>query len=109
MSTLPKGPEGSHCKPDSTHPSALEVKDWIDEITVTNRVYLQQKTIDFLLKAYGGLLISTVVIFFLQGFKIRGFNLDPALLKWLGAATISEIVGLLTLTLGAVFRGSKGL
>jgi len=33
--------------------------------------------------------------------------LDGALLKWLGLATVGEIGGLLTLTFGAIFKGSK--
>jgi multisubunit Na+/H+ antiporter MnhB subunit len=53
------------------------------------------------------LLVSTVSLFFLQGFKPGGFNLDGALLKWLGLATVGEIGGLLTLTFGAIFKGQK--
>jgi hypothetical protein len=49
-----------------------------------------------------------MVIFYLQGFKAWGFNLDASLLKWLGGATIGEIAGLLTLTFGAVFKKPKG-
>ena len=61
----------------------------------------------FLLVAYGFLLVSTISLFFLEGFKPLGFNLDGTLLKWLGLATVGEIGGLLTLTFGAIFRGQK--
>lgn len=45
-----------------------------------------------------------MAIFVLQGFQLGGFHLDPALLKWLGGATIGAVAGLLTLTFGAVFQ-----
>jgi hypothetical protein len=83
------------------------VKNWVEEITTANRISHQQKVIDFLLKAYAGLLIATMAIFFLQGFKLWSFNLESGLLKWLGGATIGEIAGLLTLTFGAIFEGGK--
>jgi hypothetical protein len=88
--------------------TVAEVKNWIEEITTTHIINQQGKIINFLLWAYGGLLLATMVIFYLQGFKAWGFNLDGSLLKWLGGATIGEIAGLLTLTLGAIFKKSKG-
>jgi len=80
------------------------VKDWIDQIVTVNQINLQQQIIGFLLKAYGGLLAATMLIFFLQGFKLGGFAIEAGLLKWLGGATMGEIAGLLTLTFGAVFK-----
>jgi hypothetical protein len=74
-------------------------KDWVTEVTLAQ----QNKFINFLLAAYGFLLMATLAIFFLQGFRAWGFSLDASLLKWLGGATIGEIAGLLTLTLKAVF------
>jgi hypothetical protein len=79
------------------------VKDWVTEVTLAQ----QNKIINFLLIAYGVLLLATMAIFFFQGFKAWGFSLDPSLLKWLGGATVGEIAGLLTITLHAVF-GQKG-
>lgn len=85
------------------------VKDWVTEAKLSQ----QDRIINFLLAAYGLLLLATMVIFFLQGFHGWGFSLDTALLKWLGGATVGEIAGLLTITLHAVFgtrdggRGSK--
>lgn len=84
-----------------------EVKVWVEEVTTTHIINQQGKIITFLLIAYGGLLVATMVIFYLQGFKAWGFNLDGSLLKWLGGATIGEIAGLLTLTFGAVFKKPK--
>ncbi|MGC9947278.1 MAG: hypothetical protein ABSF64_12990 [Bryobacteraceae bacterium] len=88
--------------------TVADVKIWVEEITTTHHITQQGKIINFLLVAYGGLLLATMAIFYFQGFKAWGFNLDATLLKWLGGATIGEIAGLLTLTLGAVFRKPKG-
>jgi hypothetical protein len=85
-----------------------DVKIWVEEITTTHIINQQDKIINFLLGAYGGLLLATMVIFYLQGFNARGFNLDGALLKWLGGAAIGEIAGLLTLTIGAILQKAKG-
>ena len=81
-------------------PEAVSVKNWVTAV----RTEQQVKIINFLLWAYGSLLIATMLIFFLQGFKLWGFFLDISLLKWLGGATIGEVAGLLSLTLHAVFR-----
>ena len=78
----------------------LEVKHWVTRVTTEQQV----KLINFLLWAYGGLLTATMLIFFLQGFRLWGFSLYVVLLRWLGAATVGEIAGLLTLTFRAIFR-----
>jgi len=78
----------------------LAVKNWVTRVTTEQQV----KLINFLLWAYGGLLTATMLIFFLQGFRVWGFSLDGVLLRWLGAATVGEIAGLLTLTFRAIFR-----
>lgn len=84
-------------------PEVRPVKDWVTEV----RVEQQNRIINFLLAAYGGLLLATITIFFLQGFKAWGFALDTSLLKWLGGATIGEVAGLLTITFKTVF-GQNG-
>ena len=78
----------------------LAVKNWVTKVTTEQQV----KVINFLLWAYGGLLTATMLIFFLQGFRLWGFSLDVALLRWLGGATVGEIAGLLALTFRAIFR-----
>src|SRR5207302_11048791 len=78
----------------------VAVKNWVTTVTTQQQV----KVINFLLWAYGGLLTATMLIFFLQGFKLWGFSLDGGLLRWLGGATVGEIAGLLTLTFRAIFR-----
>lgn len=87
--------------------TASEVKVWVEEVTTTHRINQQSKIIHFLLSAYGALLLFTMIIFYLQGFRVWGFNLEPTLLKWLGGATLGEIAGLLGLTFGAVFKRPK--
>ena len=49
-----------------------------------------------------------MVIILLQGFKPLGFNLDNELLFWLGAATVGEVVGLLTIIIRRLFEKEKG-
>jgi len=84
-----------------------EVKVWVEEITTSHVINQQERIITFLLWAYGALLFATTLIFYLQGLKAWGFSLDEGLLKWLGGATVGEIAGLLTLTVGAVFKKPK--
>ncbi|QNI31432.1 hypothetical protein H7849_20495 [Alloacidobacterium dinghuense] len=57
----------------------------------------------FLLCAFGFLLLATMGIFFLQGFRVRGFDLPTNVLLWLGGATIGEVAGLLVLCIRTVF------
>ena len=80
----------------------LKAKSWIKRHDSTTD--LREKSIRFLLRAYAGLLSATVIIILLQGFKLFGFALPLSFLHWLGGATIGEIAGLLTLTLGAIFK-----
>jgi|SRR5579871_6106847 len=63
--------------------TTIKVKDWVTQVTTQQQV----RVVNFLLWAYGGLLIATILIFFLQGFRLWGFSLDVVLLRWLGGAT----------------------
>jgi hypothetical protein len=78
----------------------LRVKTWVTAVTTQQQI----KVIDFLLRSYAGLLAATMLIFFLQGFRLWGFSLDPTLLRWLGGATVGEVAGLLGITFRALFR-----
>ncbi len=98
---------GATTQPPQRTTTIVPDKDWATKVTLSHQLDLQQKIVIFLLVAYGFLLVSTISLFFLEGFKPLGFNLDGTLLKWLGLATVGEIGGLLTLTFGAIFRGQK--
>jgi hypothetical protein len=89
--------------PRSYEPATLSVRDWVTKATAGHTFHLQKQIVGFLLRAYGGLLAASVLIFFLQGFGIWGFRLSETVLKFVGAGTIGEIGGLLALTLRAVF------
>jgi hypothetical protein len=80
------------------------IKDWVTKVTTEAKITQQERIVRFLLRAYGGLLAATMVIYYLQGFKLWHFSLDAALLKLLVGATIGEIGGLLVLTFKAVFK-----
>jgi hypothetical protein len=71
--------------------------------TLSN-IEMRQNAMTFLFCAYGSLLLSTMTVIFLQGFKAYGFALDQNFLNWLGAATIGEVAGLALLVYGALFR-----
>jgi hypothetical protein len=87
--------------------TTVEVKNWVIAATTEHQIALQRLIVRFLLWAYGFLLVVTMGIFVLQGFRLCGFQLDNGLMKWLGGATVGEIGGLLTLTFGAVFKKLK--
>ena len=89
--------------PRSLEPIPLSVRDWVTKATADHTFHLQKQIVRFLLRAYGGLLAASVLIFFLQGFGISGFKLSETVLKFIGAGTVGEIGGLLALTLRAVF------
>ena len=72
-----------------------------------SNIALREHAASFLFKAYAGLLASTVLIIFLQGFQLWGFQLDAGFLNWLGAATIGEVAGLAALVYGALFKKSS--
>ena len=81
----------------------LQIKTWVARQATRH----QKRIVDFLLRAYGGVLIATILIILLQGFKVWGFSLEPSFLNWLGGATIGELAGLLALAVGAVFPRHK--
>ncbi len=53
------------------------------------------------------MLAASILIFIFQGFNLWGFRLSETDLKFIGAATVAEIGGLLTLTFRAVFSKSR--
>jgi len=75
----------------------------VTKATADHTFHLQKQIVRFLLRAYGGLLAASVLIFLLQGFGIWGFKLSETVLKFIGTGTIGEIGGLLALTFRAVF------
>jgi hypothetical protein len=101
--------------PDQLHQAAqsevvLREKEWITNVeewqTVANtqsNIEARERIVKFLLRSYGGLLAATVLIYLLQGFQLWKFSLASSTLNWLGAATIGEIAGLLTITIRYLF------
>jgi hypothetical protein len=81
----------------------LTVKDWVTKASADHKFHLQKQIVRFLLRAYGALLAASALIFLLQGFGTWGFKLSETMLKFVGAITIGEIGGLLTLTIRGVF------
>jgi len=80
---------------------------FFDEAQAEHERRLQNRTSDFLLRAYGVLLAATLLIFFLQGFALWGFHLEETTLHWIGAATVGQTAGLLALAIRSIFRGKN--
>ena len=87
----------------SEEPSPLSVKDWVTKVTTDHTINLQKRIVSLLLRVYGALLAASILIFLLQGLSLWGFKLSETVLKFVGAATLGEIGGLLTHTIRAVF------
>jgi hypothetical protein len=49
--------------------TVADVRIWVEEITTTHTINQQGKIINFLLGAYGALLLATMAIFYLQEAK----------------------------------------
>jgi len=85
-------------------PAVVTAKEWVTVAVAERTLEHQSRIFIFLFWAYGFLIVTTMLIFFLEGFHFKGFSIDVGLLKWLGGATIGEVGGLLTLTFRAPFR-----
>ena len=73
-------------------------------VTTEHTLGMRSRISTFLFWAYGFLIVATIVIFLLQGFRVKGFNLSEGLLRLLGATTVGEVAGLITLTIKATFK-----
>jgi len=101
MASLPPQSPVRRSRSPSSSPA---IKDWVTQVTTENQINLQQQIVTVLLRAYGGLLVTAVGAFYLQGFNAWGFHLDDKLMMWLGGATIGAIAGFITLSLKGVFK-----
>jgi len=97
MKNLPKG----MTQEDSEN---LPTNEFVEKAKELSAIDERRKALTFLFFAYGMLLVATISIFFLQGFKFKGFNLDNSLIHWLGGATITEVAGLAALVYGSLFK-----
>ncbi|HEX3470665.1 MAG TPA: hypothetical protein VHT28_05720 [Silvibacterium sp.] len=80
----------------------LTPKNWATRVEAESW-RLRNIVLVFLLCAFGFLLLTTMGIYVLQGFRVNGFYLPANVLLWLGGATIGEVAGLLILCIRAVF------
>ncbi|HTZ90176.1 MAG TPA: hypothetical protein VMA71_07540 [Alloacidobacterium sp.] len=84
----------------------LTPKNWATRVEAESW-RLRNIVLVFLLCAFGFLLLTTMGVYFLQGFRVYGFYLPANVLLWLGGATIGEVAGLLILCIRAVFVDPK--
>ena len=87
--------------------TVLPTKTFVSEAWDEHERGLQNRMTGFLLRAYGSLLAATMLIFFIQGFRLWGFHLEESTLHWIGAATVGQTAGLLTLTIKLVFQHKR--
>jgi hypothetical protein len=87
-----------------TATAALPTKSFVNDAWDEHDRGLQNRSTGFVLRAYGSLLAATMLIFFLQGFRLWGFHLEETTLHWLEAATIGQTAGLLTITIKLIFH-----
>jgi len=72
-----------------------------------HRIEVQGMMARWLVRTFVIVTFLTMAIFFLQGFDFCRFQLPESLLKWLGAATLGEIAGLLIIIIKAIFQKNK--
>lgn len=82
----------------------LSYEEIFKEVQAQHLRNMQERAMNYLLCFYGFVLVCTMAIIFLQGFKAWGFQLPPEFLKWLGGATVGEVGGLAALVYGFFFR-----
>lgn len=78
----------------------------IAEKQALNEMWLQNLLVCFFMFIFVASVASTFTIFFLHGFKVKGFQLPVSLLNWLGGATIGQIAGLGLIIYKSLFPSS---
>lgn len=85
-------------------PQVVSIKEFIETEEALFEMWLKKIAIIFLFVIYAGALAATFLLFFCQGFRWYGFNLNSTVLSRLGIATIGEVAGLALLVYGSLFR-----
>jgi hypothetical protein len=85
-------------------PQELTPKQWIDRETAVHQMSMQRFLMKFICCILGGCCAVTLSIFLLQGFHLWGFQLDRALMHWIGGATVGSIGGLAGTIVRAAFK-----
>jgi hypothetical protein len=83
---------------------ALSAGEIFREVQAQHIRDMQRRGVSFLFRAYGFLIVATMAIIFLQGFRAWGFALEQDFLWWLGIAVIGEVGGLAGLVYGFFFK-----
>lgn len=81
------------------------VREQLIDLAEKENTYSQRKlVIYYLFIIYSILIVCTLIIIFLQGFHIYGFDIDKETLKWLGVSVLGEVAGLAALVYGSLFK-----
>jgi len=90
-------PAASRPKLSAKSRQELRAKEWATRVALAGTLHRRSRIITWLLCSYAFLIVTTMLIFVLQTFHYRGFNLDAGLLKWLGGVAVGGTGVLLTL------------
>jgi uncharacterized membrane protein len=87
--------------------SELSIEEYTKKAEIDHKIEVQGMMAKWLVRTFVIVTFLTMAIFFLQGFDFCRFQLPESLLKWLGAATLGEIAGLLIIIIKAIFQKNK--
>jgi hypothetical protein len=82
----------------------LLTEEYFKRVKTYSEISLRELIVKVLLTTFCVVVFSTVIIIFLQGFRFSEFNLPIEFLKWLGGATLGEVVGLVALICHQLFK-----
>ena len=82
----------------------LQKKEWLSNYAERQRLKHRDRAVKWSLGTFTFLLISTLVLYLLQGFSPWGFKLPEPLLTSLGRATVCEAAGFTGLVFKFLFK-----
>ena len=89
----------------SKRPRPIKALDWNGRMR-QQAVELQRLWVWYVLTIYALAVVATFTVIFLNGFHVRGFNLDLGILRSLGVATVGEVGGLVYVVAKLTCRAS---
>jgi len=84
-------------------PETKDIEEYLKSEIAIHTIDLRERLVKFLIPAYSTAIGATLCIIFFQGFNLWGFKLAPNFIKWIGAATVGEVAGLLAIVVVSVF------
>ena len=95
--------ETANIRTPDVHPTILYLVG-VEKERVRHEMKMQRILAAFVCCVFGTSCLASMAIFFLQGFRLRGFRLETELMHWIGVATIGVIGTLASIVYRALFR-----